>query len=134
MQLQADDIVAGRIVYRARTTKTKMTRDVAIAPPLVADLKAVELPKTGDLFPGRFTNHLTIQAADKTLRQACDYLGFKGVSPYSFWRSLLTKMHNQEHSLPPLEQITKHCDIGNLAKSLDEVQQKADAALYSRWN
>ncbi|GEM_PF-6218486 len=80
VQLQAEDVVAGRIVYRARTTKTKTTRDVAIVSPLVAALKAVELPQSGYLFPGRFTNHLTTQATDKALRQACDYLGFRGVS------------------------------------------------------
>ena len=134
VQLRAEDIVAGRVVYRAQTTKTKTTRDVAIAPPLAAALKAVDLPQSGYLFSGRVNNHLTTQAADKALRQACDYLGFKGVSTHSFRRSLLTKMHNQGHSLRPLQQITKHSDIGNLAKYLDVGQQEADAALCSLWN
>ncbi|MBW4523369.1 MAG: site-specific integrase [Scytolyngbya sp. HA4215-MV1] len=134
VQLQAEDIVAGRIVYRAQTTKTKTTRDVAIAPPLAAALKAVELPRRGYLFPGRVNNHLTTQAADKALRQACDYLGFKGVSTHSFRRSLLTKMHFEKgHSLKTLQQITKHEDIGNLARYLDIGQQEADAALCSLW-
>jgi integrase/recombinase XerD len=133
VQLQAEDIVAGRVVYRARTTKTKTTRDVAIAPPLAAAFKAVELPRRGYLFPGRFNTHLTTQAADKALRQACNYLGFKGVSTHSFRRSLLTKMHNQGHSLRTLQQITRHSDIGNLAKYLDVGQQEADAALCSLW-
>ncbi|MDX2240276.1 MAG: tyrosine-type recombinase/integrase [Leptolyngbyaceae cyanobacterium bins.302] len=134
VQLQAEDIVAGRIVYRARTTKTKTTRDVAIAPPLDSALKTVALPKTGYLFPGRFNGHLTTQAADKALRQACDYLGLQGVSTHSFRRSLLTKMHNQGHSLRTLQQITKHADIGNLAKYLDVGQPEADAALCSLWD
>jgi len=134
VQLQAEDMVAGRVVYRARTTKTKTTRDVAIAPPLAAALKAGKLPQSGYLFPGRFTNHMTTQAADKALRQACDYLGFRGISTHSFRRSLLTKMHKQGHSLRTLQQITKHADIGNLAKYLDVGQQEADAALCSLWN
>jgi integrase/recombinase XerD len=134
VQLRAEDIVAGRIVYRASTTKTKTTRDVAIAPPLAVALKAVELPKTGYLFPGRFEGHLTTQAADKALRQVCDYLGIEGVSTHSFRRSLLTKMHHQGHSLRTLQQITKHSDIGNLAKYLDVGQQEADEALCSLWN
>ncbi|MDX2244539.1 MAG: tyrosine-type recombinase/integrase [Leptolyngbyaceae cyanobacterium bins.302] len=103
------------------------------APPLATALKAVELPRSGYLFPGRFTNHLTTQAADKALRQAYDYLGIRGVSTHSFRRSLLTKMHNQGHSLRTLQQITKHSDIGNLAKYLDVGQQEADAALCSLW-
>lgn len=133
IQLRAEDIVAGRIVYRAHTTKTKTTRDVAIAPPLTAALKATELPKSGYLFPGRFEGHMTTQAADKGLRQVCDYLGLEGVSTHSFRRSLLTKMHNQGHSLRTLQQITKHADIGNLAKYLDVGQQEADQALCSLW-
>jgi integrase/recombinase XerD len=133
VQLRAEDIVAGRVVYRARTTKTKTTRDVAIAPPLAAALKTAQLPKSGYLFPGRFQTHLTTQAADKALRHACDYLGLQGVSTHSFRRSLLTKLHNQGHSLRTLQQITKHSDIGNLARYLDVGQQEADAALCSLW-
>jgi integrase/recombinase XerD len=107
---------------------------MAIAPPLAAALKTVELPEAGYLFPGRFGQHMTTQAADKALRQACDYLGLQGVNTHSFRRSLLTKMHNQGHSLRTLQQITKHSDIGNLAKYLDVGQQEADAALCSLWN
>ena len=134
VQLQIEDLSAGRITYRAQNTKTKQTRSVIIAPPLAKALKAVSLPKTGYLFPGRFRGHLTTQAADKALRKACDYLGLEGVSTHSFRRSLLTKMHQQGHSLRTLQQITKHADIGNLAKYLDIGQKEADDALYGLWN
>jgi integrase len=50
VQLQAEDIVGGYVVYRARTTKTKKTRSVAIAPPLARLLAEAELPKQGYLF------------------------------------------------------------------------------------
>ncbi len=59
VQLRSEDILAGRIVYRARTTKTKTTRDVAIAPPLAAAFRMVDLPQSGYLFPGRFGEHMT---------------------------------------------------------------------------
>lgn len=133
VKLQVDDIAAGRITYRAQNTKTKRTRSVVIAPPLREAMKAGALPQTGYLFPGRSSGHLTTQAADKALRQACDYLNLEGVSTHSFRRSLLTKMHQQGHSLRTLQQITKHADIGNLAKYLDVGQQEADEALCGLW-
>jgi integrase/recombinase XerD len=133
VQLQAEDIAAGRITYRARNTKTKQTRSVVIAPPLAEQLEQAELPQAGYLFPGRFRGHITTQAVDKALREACDYIGFEGVSTHSFRRSLLTKMHRQGHSLRTLQQITRHADIGNLAKYLDIGQDEADEALCGLW-
>ncbi|MFE4108398.1 tyrosine-type recombinase/integrase [Almyronema epifaneia] len=133
VQLQVDDIAAGRITYRARNTKTRQTRSVVITPPLAEALKTTPLPSVGYLFPGRFGGHLTTQAADKALRQACEDLTLEGVSTHTFRRSLLTKMHRQGHSLRTLQQITKHADIGNLAKYLDIGQQEADEALCGLW-
>lgn len=132
-KLQADDIAAGRITYRARNTKTKQTRSVVIVPLLGEVMKTASLPQSGYLFPGRYGGHLTTQAADKALRKACDYLGLEGVSTHSFRRSLLTKMHQQGHSLRTLQQITRHADIGNLAKYLAVGQQEADEALWNLW-
>lgn len=134
VQLRAEDIVAGRVVYRAINTKTKKTRDVVIPPPLVDALKGAALPSSGYLFSGRLAGHLTTQAVDKALRKALDYLGLEGASTHSFRRSLLTKMHFEKgHSLKTLQQITKHEDIGNLARYLDIGQQEADEALRSLW-
>lgn len=133
IQLRREDIVAGHIVYRATNTKTKTTREVLVSPPLAQMLKAVQLPATGYLFAGRSGGHMTTQAADKALRQACDYLGLEGVSTHSFRRSLLTQLHNRGHSLRTLQEITKHQDIGNLAKYLDVGKQEADAAILSLW-
>jgi integrase/recombinase XerD len=132
IQLRAEDIVGDRVVYRASITKTKQTRDVAIAPPL-AEIFTQALPTTGYLFPSGEV-YLSTQAADKALRKACDRLGFRGVSTHSFRRSLLTKMYRAGHSLKTIQQITKHQDLGNLAKYLDVGQEEADEALRSLWS
>lgn len=134
VQLQSGDIVGGYVVYRARTTKTKKTRAVAIAPPLEKLLAGVELKNQGYLFPGRFKGHITTRACDKALRETLDYLGIRGVSTHSFRRSLLTMMHFEKgYSLRTLQKITQHEDIGNLARYLEIGQQEADEALRRLW-
>ena len=135
VQLQGQDIVSGYVVYRARTTKTKKTRSVVVAPPLEQLLKLAQLPQQGYLFPGRFQGHITTRACDKALRQTLDYLGVRGVSTHSFRRSLLTMMHFEKgYSLRTLQKITQHQDIGNLARYLEIGQQEADEALKGLWS
>jgi integrase/recombinase XerD len=73
--------------------------------------------------------------SDKALRQTLDYVSIRGVSTHSFRRSLLTMMHFEKgYSLRTLQQITKHEDIGNLARYLDIGRQEADEALRSLWS
>lgn len=135
VQLQAEDLVGDYVVYRAQTTKTKKTRQVAIALPLKKLLAAANLPKQGYLFPGRSGGYITTRACDKALRATLDYLGIRGASTHSFRRSLLTMMHFEKgYSLRTLQKITAHDDIGNLAKYLDIGQQEADEALRSVWS
>lgn len=135
VRLQASDIIGEYVIYRAQNTKEKKTRSVAIAPPLKLAFSHAELPEAGYLFPGRFDGHITTQAVDKALRQSCDDLGLRGVSTHSFRRSLLTKMHFEKgHSLRMLQQITKHQNIGNLARYLEVGQREADEALRSLWD
>jgi integrase/recombinase XerD len=135
VQLRAEDVVGGYVVYRAQTTKTKKTRQVAIAPPLAKLLAAAELPRQGYLFCGRQGGHITPRACDKALREVLDYLGIRGASTHSFRRSLLTMMHFEKgYSLRTLQKITAHDDIGNLAKYLEVGQQEADEALRSLWS
>jgi integrase/recombinase XerD len=134
VQLRGEDIFDNHLIHRARNTKTKKTRQVAIAPPLVLLLKVAELPKTGYLFPGRTQGHITTRACDKTLRETLDYLGIRGAATHSFRRSLLTWLHFEKgYSLRTLQKITDHADIGNLARYLDVDQQEADEALPSAW-
>lgn len=134
VRLRVGDILGGYVVYRAANTKTKQTRSVAIAPPLERAIAQADLPSAGYLFPGRKTGHLTTRACDKALRNVLDYVGIKGASTHSFRRSLLTLLHFEKgYSLRTLQQITKHQDIGNLARYLEIGQQEADQALLTAW-
>lgn len=135
VQLRQEDIFEMHLIYRAKNTKTKKTRQVAIAPPLLKLLKEADLPTTGYLFPGRATGHITTRACDKALREVLDYLGIRGAATHSFRRSLLTWLHFEKGcSLRTLQKITDHADIGNLARYLDIDKQEADEALRSAWD
>jgi integrase/recombinase XerD len=135
VQLRGEDIFDSHLIYRAKNTKTKKTRQVAIAPPLATLLNEAELPKTGYLFPGRTQGHITTRACDKALREALDYLGIRGAATHSFRRSLLTWLHFEKgYSLRTLQKITDHADIGSLARYLDVDRQEADEALRTAWD
>ena len=127
LKLERSDIIGDRIVFRARTTKTKTTRDVKIPSKLKAILKQSDLSPTGYLFPGKNRGHLTRQAADLALRKACDYLGIQGVSTHSFRRTGLTKLYKQGVPLKTLQERTGHVDLGNLAKYLAIGRDEVDA-------
>ncbi len=127
LKLERSDIISDRIVFRARTTKTKTTRDVIIPTKLKALLNQTELPTKGYLFPGKRKGHLTRQAADLALRKACDYLGIQGVSTHSFRRTGLTKLYKQGVPLKTLQERTGHTDLGNLAKYLAIGRDEVDA-------
>ena len=91
LQLQRADIIGNQIVFRAATTKTKKTREVKIPQKLFQIMNEVGLPDKGYLFPNSRGIHMSRQAADKALRQACDYIGLKGISTHSFRRTGITK-------------------------------------------
>jgi integrase/recombinase XerD len=127
LKLERSDLIRDRIVFRACTTKTKTTRDVKIPLKLQAILQQTELPSSGYLFPGKKGGHLTRQAADLALRNACDYLGVEGVSTHSFRRTGLTKLYKQGVPLKTLQERTGHADLGNLAKYLAIGKEEVDA-------
>jgi integrase/recombinase XerD len=133
--LQASDLVNGEIVFRACNTKTDKTRTIAIAPPLAQAIASAKLPSSGYLFPSpRYANQpISTQAVDLALREATDYLGFKGVSTHSFRRSLLTHMYRAGHGLRTLQRISGHESIGSLALYLDVDREEATAALMGFW-
>jgi integrase/recombinase XerD len=133
--LKAEDIISGEIVYRAANTKTDTTRTIAIAPPLAQAIAAVKLPSNGYLFPSprNAQKPISTQAVDLALREATDYLGFKGVSTHSFRRSLLTHMYRAGHNLRTLQRISGHENIGSLALYLDVDREEATAALMGFW-
>lgn len=109
-----------------------MTREVPIAPELARSLAEVQLPQSGYVFPGKLKGHLTSQAADLTLREACDYVGFKGVSTHSFRRSALTHMANNGVPLHVIQTISGHASLAVLREYLEvseEQKRKAVAVL-----
>ena len=91
LQLQKADVIGNWIVFRAVTTKTKRTREVKIPHKLAQIMNEVGLPDKGYLFPNSTGECMSRQATDKALRQACDYIGLKGVSTHSFRRTGITK-------------------------------------------
>ena len=128
LQLQKTDIVGNCIVFRAATTKTKKTREVKISQKLAQIINQVGLPTAGYLFANSTDGHMSRQAADKTLRQACDYVGLKGVSTHSFRRTGITKLHDAGVPLRTLQQRTGHASLANLASYVEVNQSDVDAA------
>jgi integrase/recombinase XerD len=127
LKLEVGDLIGDRIVFRARTTKTKRTREVKVPLRLRAVLGEMKLPTTGYLFPGKRNGHLTRQAADLALRKACDYCGIKGVSTHSFRRTGITKLHDAGVPLRRIQARTGHVSLGNLALYVDVRQDEVDA-------
>ncbi len=128
LQLQRADLIGDRIVFRAATTKTKKTREVKVPQKLAQIINEVGLPAKGYLFVGSTNNHMSRQAADKALRQACDYIGLKGISTHSFRRTGITKLHDAGVPLRTLQQRTGHASLANLAVYVEVNQADVDAA------
>jgi integrase/recombinase XerD len=127
--LQRSDIIDDHIVFRAKTTKGKKTTEVKIAFKLAALINEVALPRHGFLFPGKHPDeHLTRQAADLALRQACDYIGLKGVSTHSFRRTEITKLHDAGVPLATIQKRSNHSSLANLAYYIEVNQADVDAA------
>jgi len=129
LQLRKEDIVGDRLLFRAKTTKNKRTREVKISSKLAALILDIGLPKSGYLFPSRDgKSHKSRQAADLALRKACDYIGLRGFSTHSFRRSSLTKMYKAGVPLPLLQKRSGHASLSNLAFYLDIDRDEVDAA------
>ena len=129
LKLEQSDFISDRIIFRAATTKTKRTREVKIPQKLAQIIEEVGLPAKGYLFPSPTgTGHMTRQAADKSLREACDYIGLKGVSTHSFRRTGITKLHDAGVPLRTLQNRTGHASLANLALYVEVNQADVDAA------
>jgi len=128
LQLQRADIINNWIVFRAITTKTKKTREVKVPHKLAQIINEVGLPDKGYLFPNSTGERMSRQAADKALRQACEYIGLKGVSTHSFRRTGITKLHDAGVPLRTLQNRTGHASLANLALYVEVNQADVDAA------
>jgi integrase/recombinase XerD len=129
LKLERSDFISDRIIFRAATTKTKKTREVKIPQRLAQIIEEVGLPAKGYLFPSPTgKGHMSRQAADKALREACDYIGLQGVSTHSFRRTGITKLHDAGVPLRTLQNRTGHASLANLALYVEVNQADVDAA------
>ncbi|MBD2261133.1 site-specific integrase [Pseudanabaena sp. FACHB-2040] len=120
LQLRAEDVKAGRIVYRASNTKTKKTRTVEITRQLKEALDAADLPRSGFLFPSSGqSGHLTPVAFEKALKRAAGLIGVDGVSSHSFRRSMATHLHLAGVPLRSIQRVTGHFTLASLERYLD---------------
>jgi integrase/recombinase XerD len=120
VSLERSDLHHDRIIYQARKTKTKTTREASITPQLTAALQAVVLPTQGFIFPsGSHTGHITVRAVDKHLRRAAELIGIGGVSTHSFRRSQATHLHQAGVPLRAIQRITGHATLAALERYLD---------------
>lgn len=129
LQLQRSDVSKESIVFRRATTKTKLTREVAIAPGLADLLATSNLPEHGYLFPGKTGSCMTSQAADLALRKACDYIGLKGVSTHSFRRTALTQMSQAGVPLRTIQKISGHESLAALQRYLEVSEENKRSAV-----
>lgn len=128
LQLERSDFISDRIIFRAKTTKDKKTRDVKVSSKLGAIVSEVGLPEKGFLFPGVRGKPMTRQAADTTLREICDYLGFHGMSTHSFRRTSITNLHDAGVPLKHIQKRSGHATLANLARYVEVNQEAVDAA------
>ena len=129
------------MTFRRANTKTKTTRQVPTSPRLATELEtyqsawAIEHGHTPSraevLFPAKGSTHtpMSRQAADKALRQACEALGFEGVSTHSFRRSFATGALKRGVDLPTIQKVTGHKSLGSLGHYLDVDEAEVMAAI-----
>lgn len=135
-----------RLVFVARTTKTRRTREPVLGQALAVELQAYRLawigrhgrePVSRDLLfpsPSRPHEPVTRAAADLALRQALRTLGPafpSGVSLHTFRRSLATLMAQSGASLMTVRKFTGHQSLSQLQAYIDvsEADQRAALAL-----
>lgn len=130
-KLRASDLTEGAIVFRKSTTKTQKTRTVPIHSKLAEVLEQVDLPEQGLLFPSprNAERPISRQAADKALRKACDFLGFKGFSTHSNRRSMATTLHNKGIPLRVIQEIGGWTDLKALQRYLEVSPEQVERAI-----
>ena len=133
LSIRTKDISNGIITIRKANTKGKKgSRSLPISPSLekiLNDYLAAASPKEY-LFPGRAGDKpLTRAYTDLVLRQACDRLGFKGISTHSFRRTALTRMHAAGVPLRTIQKISGHSSLGALAFYLEVTDENVRDAV-----
>ena len=123
LSLDVSDIGTDRIDIRRENTKTKKPRSAIVTEGLRPFLAAYDAPKTGYLFPGHHNakkpSHVTRQAADKVLRDACEMIDLDGVSTHSFRRSFATNLQRQGYSLAKISRLLGHSSTGMTSRYIE---------------
>ena len=118
LSIRAGDVGNGIITIRKANTKGKKgSRSLPISPSLEKILNDyLEIASPNEyLFPGRAGDKpLTRAYTDLVLGEACDRLGFKGISTHSFRRTALTRMHAAGVPLRTIQKISGHSSLVGL--------------------
>ena len=122
LSLDVSDVATDRISFRRENTKTKKPRVAMVVEALRPFLAAYDGPSAGYLFPAHHNGqggHLSRQAADTVLRDACEMAGLDGVSTHSFRRSFATNLHKQGYSLAKIARLLGHSSASMTARYVD---------------
>ena len=122
LRLDVGDIAPDRISFRRENTKTKKPRVAMVVEQLGPFLAAYDAPQSGPLFPAHHNgqgDHLSRQAADKVLRDACLLAELDGVSTHSFRRSFATNLHKQGYSLAKIARLLGHSSPSMTARYVE---------------
>jgi integrase/recombinase XerD len=122
LSLDVSDIGQDRISFRRENIKTKKPRVAMVVETLRPFLAAYEAPQSGHLFPAHHNGqggHLSRQAADTVLRDACEMAGLDGVSTHSFRRSFATNLHKQGYSLAKIARLLGHSSASMTARYVE---------------
>jgi integrase/recombinase XerD len=122
LSLDVGDIGPDRISFRRENTKTKKPRVAMVVDALRPFLAAYGAPQTGYLFPAHHNGqggHLSRQAADWVLRDACELAALDGVSTHSFRRSFATELYRQGYSLAKIARLLGHSSASMTARYVE---------------
>lgn len=122
LSFDVNDVGSDRISFRRENTKTKKPRSAIVVDALRPFLAAYDAPEAGYLFPAHHNGqggHVSRQAADKVLRDACELAGLDGVSTHSFRRSFATNLHKQGYSLAKIARLLGHSSASMTARYVE---------------
>lgn len=122
LSLSTADLGTDRISFRRENTKSRKPRTAMIVDALRPFLAAYDSPQAGYLFPAHHNGHgghISRQAADRVLRDACTVVGLDGVSTHSFRRSFATNLHRQGYSLAKISRLLGHSSPSMTARYVE---------------
>lgn len=122
LSLDVADVGSDRVSFRRENTKTKRPRVATVVDALRPFLAAYDAPTAGYLFPSHHNGrggHLSRQAADRVLRDACEMIGLDGVSTHSFRRSFATNLSAQGYSLAKIARLLGHSSASMTARYVE---------------